>query len=224
MKFIIIHDGKKNSSKMADQLNATISQLEDVTTTVWSEKQYIDNKPTLSSEEYLVFLGKTKTGQNISDAPSFKNYYSEFNMHYGWLGKQAVIGLSSDYTFDEAKVSQFSDLFNETFKIEIENNTKSNKPKGAVSEFLSNVDKKIKSVPKAGKIAALAGGVIAAPVVLPIGLGVSLFGIGNIVAVTSASYLVRGHIDKTKLIEDANKLLLKKFVDEGLKSFLNIKE
>ena len=63
MKFIIIHDGKKDSSKMADQLNATISQLEDVTTTVWSEKQYIDNKPTLSSEEYLVVLGKRKTGQ-----------------------------------------------------------------------------------------------------------------------------------------------------------------
>ena len=212
MKFIIIHDGKKDSSKLADQLNATISQLEDITTTVWSEKQYIDNKPTLSSDEYLVFLGKTKTGYNISEATSFKNYYSEFNMHYGWLGKQAVIGLSPDFTFDEDKVKQFSDLYNATFKIEIENNTKEKKAKSSISEFVSNVDKKIKSVPKAGKIAALIGG----------GLFLGLF--GSVIAVTSATYLVKGHLDNTKLNEDANKLLLKKFVDEGLKSFLNIKE
>ena len=138
-KFIIVHDGKKDSSKMADQLNAMISQLEVVTTTPWSEKQYLNNKPTLSSEEYLVFLGKTKTGQNISDAPSFKNYYSEFNMHYGWLGKQAVIGLEPKFGFDEENIKKFSDLYNATI---IENNAKEKKTKGKLSEVVSKVGEK----------------------------------------------------------------------------------
>ena len=51
MKFIIIHDGKKDSSTMANQLNAVISQFDDISTTVWTEKQYLDNKPTLASDK-----------------------------------------------------------------------------------------------------------------------------------------------------------------------------
>ncbi len=208
-KFIIVHDGKKDSSKMADQLNAMISQLEVVTTTPWSEKQYLNNKPTLSSEEYLVFLGKTKTGQNISDAPSFKNYYSEFNMHYGWLGKQAVIGLEPKFGFDEENIKKFSDLYNATIKRENENNAKEKKTKGKLSEVVSKVGEKIQDLPTAGKIAVGVGGVLLTPVV---------------VAVTAETFLKKGDIDKTKLNKYANDLLLKKFVDEGLKEFLNIKE
>lgn len=231
MKFIIIHDGKKEAAKMADQLNALISQLENVSTTVWTEKQYLDNKPTLSSDEYLVFLGKTKSGENIIASPLFKNYYSEFNMRYGWLGKQAVVGLSPKFEFDEDKVKQFSDLYNSTFKKEIENNANKKQPKGKISEIVSNVDKKIKKVPTAGKIAAVVGGVIAAPVVAPVAIAAApvvgvfgIFGMGKIVAVTAGTYLIKGHIDKTRLNKDANDLLLKKFFDEGLTSFLNIKE
>lgn len=226
MKFIIIHDGKKEAAKMADQLNALISQLENVSTTVWTEKQYLDNKPTLSSDEYLVFLGKTKSGENIIASPLFKNHYSEFNMRYGWLGKQAVMGLSPKYHFDEDKVKQFTDLYNSTFKKEIENNAKNNKPKGKISGIVSKVDKKIKNVPTAGKIAAVVGGVIAAPVLAPAAAigAFGLFGMGKIVAVTAGTYLIKGHIDKTRLNKDANDLLLKKFFDEGLTSFLNIKE
>ena len=226
MKFIIIHDGKKEAAKMADQLNALISQLENVSTTVWTEKQYLDNKPTLSSDEYLVFLGKTKSGENIIASPLFKNYYSEFNMRYGWLGKQAVMGLSPKYDFDEDKVKQFTDLYNSTFKKEIENNANKKQPKGKISEIVSNVDKKIKKVPTAGKIAAVVGGVIAAPVLAPAAAigALGIFGMGKIVAVTAGTYLIKGHIDKTRLNKDANDLLLKKFFDEGLTSFLNIKE
>ena len=212
MKFIIIHDGKKKAAKMADQLNALISQLENVSTAVWTEKQYLDNKPRVSSDEYLVFLGKTKSGENIIASPLFKNYYSEFNMRYGWLGKQAVIGLDPKFGFDEEKIKKFSDLYNLTFKNEIESNNKEKKEKSSLSGLVSNIDKKIKSVPKAGKIAALIGG----------GLFFGVF--GSVIAVTSATYLVKGHIDNLKLNDDANKLLLKKFVDEGLKEFLNIKE
>ena len=89
---------------------------------------------------------------------------------------------------------------------------KKKKEKSSLSGLVSNIDKKIKSVPKAGKIAALIGG----------GLFFGVF--GSVIAVTSATYLVKGHIDNLKLNDDANKLLLKKFVDEGLKEFLNIKE
>lgn len=212
MTFIIIHDGKKEAAKMADQLNALISQLENVSTAVWTEKQYLDNKPRVSSDEYLVFLGKTESGENIIASPLFKNYYSEFNMRYGWLGKQAVIGLDPKFGFDEEKIKKFSDLYNLTFKNEIESNNKEKKEKSSLSGLVSNIDKKIKSVPKAGKIAALIGG----------GLFFGVF--GSVIAVTSATYLVKGHIDNLKLNDDANKLLLKKFVDEGLKEFLNIKE
>ena len=129
MTFIIIHDGKKEAAKMADQLNALISQLENVSTAVWTEKQYLDNKPRVSSDEYLVFLGKTKSGENIIASPLFKNYYSEFNMRYGWLGKQAVIGLDPKFGFDEEKIKKFSDLYNLTFKNEIESNNKEKKRK-----------------------------------------------------------------------------------------------
>ena len=126
---------------MADQLNALISQLENVSTAVWTEKQYLDNKPRVSSDEYLVFLGKTKSGENIIASPLFKNYYSEFNMRYGWLGKQAVIGLDPKFGFDEEKIKKFSDLYNLTFKNEIESN---NKEKSSLSGLVSNIDKKIK--------------------------------------------------------------------------------
>lgn len=212
MKFIIIHDGKKETEKMADILNASVSQFENIATTVWSEKQYIDNKPTLSSDEYLVFLGKTKTGENILSAPSFENHFSQFNMRYGWVGKQAVMGLASNYTFDKDSIAQFSQLYNETFNIEIEENKKEEKNKNGLSEFMSKVDKKIKAVPTVGKIAAVIGG----------GLFLGVF--GTVVAVTSGTYLVKGHIDNNKVKEHAKQLLLKKFVDEGLKSFLKIEE
>lgn len=206
MKFIIIHDGKKESEKMADILNASVSQFEDIVTTVWSEKQYMDNKPTLSSDEYLVFLGKTRTGENILSAPSFENHFSQFNMRYGWVGKQAVMGLDSNYKFDKDSIAQFSQLYNETFKIEIEKN------KNGFSDFMAKIDKKIKAVPTVGKIAAVIGG----------GLFLGVF--GTVVAVTSGTYLVKGHIDNNKVKEHAKQLLLKKFVDEGLKSFLKIEE
>ncbi len=205
MKVIIIHDGKKDSSTMANQLNAVISQFDDISTTVWTEKQYLDNKPTLASDEYLLFLGKTKTGKDIIESPLFKNYYSEFNMRYGWLGKQAVIGLSQKFDFNEEELSEFSNLYNATFHPE-------NEPilKEKTSHLLSNLGKQIKS--------GAATGIMTAACMVSPGLFIGAH------VITAGTYLIRGRIDKTKLNKDANALLLKKFVDEGLKEFLNIKE
>lgn len=213
MRFIIVYDKKKETEKFADWLKAEVSKNDNVETAKWSEKQYQDNEPTLSSNEYIVFMGNTKVGKNISQSPSFEIKYNQINMKYGWLGKQAVLFIDSKYKYDEDKVNQFINLYNKAFENEIKETKTTDSTKKGIAKIADKVDKTIKNVPVAGKVAAVV-------------VGVPLF--GTVAAVASGTYLVgdalKNHFDQTKLNADAKKLLLQEFIKNGLKEFLKIKD
>lgn len=212
MKFIIVYDGKKETEILADWLKAEVSKNDSIETAKWSKKQYKDNEPTLSSNEYIVFIGNTETAKNISQSPSFEVKYNELNMKYGWLGKQAVLSIDLKYKFDEEKVNQFSNLYNKTFEQEIKAAEKINadeETKG-IAGIVSKLKKTGNEIPVTGIVAA--------------GVLVYMFGLVG-VAVTAGTYFVgKNHLNQIKLNTDARKLLLQEFIKNGLNKFLKIED
>lgn len=215
MNFIIIHDGKKESVSMADILKASVSQSENISTVVWTEKQYADNAPTLSSDEYLLFVGRTKVGLNITKSPLFKFYYHQYNMRYGWLGKQAILYTSSKYTFKKEDLEDFSNQYNTAFGIENvpEKETKKESVLDKLNQNVKNLGKK-KEVAR-GTLGAVAAALMVAPVAAAAGV---------VGAVAAGSYLIKGKIDTDKLKKNSEQLLVKKFIDEGMPEFFKIGE
>lgn len=63
----------------------------EVAVQVWGEKDFKANQVQLSSNQYILFIGHSKL---IKEKSSHMNIvFSEFGMKYGWLGKQAVLGV-----------------------------------------------------------------------------------------------------------------------------------
>lgn len=60
---------------------------------VWTEKQYIDNSPTIASNQHILFIGNNKSAQ--AEEKSMKEIYHKFGMRYSWLGKRAVAAVDS---------------------------------------------------------------------------------------------------------------------------------
>ena len=58
---------------------------------VWSEKDYKNNSPTMSSNQHVVFIGNSKLIKEKRSHMMVK--YDQYGMKYGWLGKQAVLSV-----------------------------------------------------------------------------------------------------------------------------------
>ena len=98
-KLIIVTDEK--NKPYANYLLALISAKDDkegevvgvadgsVEAVIWSEKNYADNEPTLSSNAHVLFLGDTKLSKAQRGGLSVK--FDDFGLKYGWLGKRAVM-------------------------------------------------------------------------------------------------------------------------------------
>lgn len=66
---------------------------------VWSEKEYLSNQAQISSEQYILFIGNSKT---LKDKRMFFiNKFSEYGMNYGWLGKQAALFVENTVSLEE---------------------------------------------------------------------------------------------------------------------------
>ena len=98
-KLIIVHSD--NTAVFANYLQMLISSNNDkddkqisnedglIETTIWSEKQYIDQKPTLSSVDHILFVGG---GEVLSkETYGITVRFDKYGMKYGWLGKYAFL-------------------------------------------------------------------------------------------------------------------------------------
>ena len=63
----------------------------EVEVVVWTEKQYIDNSPTITSNQHILFIGNNKTAQ--AEEKSMREKFHKFGMRYSWLGKRAVVAV-----------------------------------------------------------------------------------------------------------------------------------
>ena len=66
---------------------------------VWTEKEFSANSTTISSEQYILFIGDSKLIKE--KRYHMQERFSEFGMNYGWLGKQAVLFVDHSLSFEE---------------------------------------------------------------------------------------------------------------------------
>ena len=73
-----------------------------VKTAVWTENQYEQNRPTITSEQEIIFVGDSKPARAI--AKNIRVKYDFLGMKYGWLGNMAYITVvDKKMTEDEYK-------------------------------------------------------------------------------------------------------------------------
>ena len=88
---IIVCDEKE--VKYADYLIQLISEKKEntlsVSATIFTDKQYKDNLPQISSQQHILFIGSSQELKN--QKITIKDKYSHLGMHYGWLGKRCVL-------------------------------------------------------------------------------------------------------------------------------------
>lgn len=88
---IIVCDEKE--VKYADYLIQLISEKKEntlsVSATIFTDKQYKDNLPQISSQQHILFIGSSKTLKN--QKITIKDKYHHLGMHYGWLGRRCVL-------------------------------------------------------------------------------------------------------------------------------------
>lgn len=101
-KLIIVHS--ENTTVFANYLQMLISSNDDngeevvgikdgsIKTTIWSDKEYVAQKPTLSSNEHILFIGRGKIIPE--ECYGMETKYNQYGMTYGWLGKRAFLKIS----------------------------------------------------------------------------------------------------------------------------------
>lgn len=129
LNLIIVHS--KDTSKYANLLNMMINNKDDesdsivgvkdgsVTTAVWNEKHYIDNKPTIKGGEYIIFIGNSKiiNQETFGVSPIF----NKFGMEYSYLGTKAKLNVKEAVAKKEYKeffefAKQYQEKVEDIFK------------------------------------------------------------------------------------------------------------
>ena len=90
-KAIIVYSVK--DSEHAHLLHNLIQQYSGYDVGEYTEKMFIDNAPTLSSKNKIIFLGNTKSSKER--CVKIEYTYDETGMRYGWRGNQAFINVSA---------------------------------------------------------------------------------------------------------------------------------
>ena len=106
MDLTIVHDSK--TSAIAHQLHAIISTIPECRSRVFTEKNWNDNKATISSENHVLFIGNIADG--IALKPIIKWKYENINMKYGWIGKQALM-IVEKHTFRKEELEELKKKF-----------------------------------------------------------------------------------------------------------------
>lgn len=100
-KLVIVCD--KKTKIYATQLTQLISDNDDaedkivgckdgtVIATIWDEKQYRDNEPTLSTEQDILFIGKSKAAKVAISALEDKEIFNEHGIHFYKRGNMSAI-------------------------------------------------------------------------------------------------------------------------------------
>lgn len=101
MDLTIVHDA--TTSAIAQQLNAIISTIPECESRILTEKNWNDNKATISSENYVLFIGNVPDG--VALKPIIKWKYENINMKYGWIGKKALM-IVEKHTFKKEELEE----------------------------------------------------------------------------------------------------------------------
>lgn len=103
VKLILVCSGK--TEKFANYLQLMLSACDDqddnvigvkdgsVETVVWSERDYLSNKPTLSSSDHILFVGPSKKLKD--ELFGMRDKFNKFGMKYAWLGKRGLLSVDS---------------------------------------------------------------------------------------------------------------------------------
>lgn len=75
-----------------------------VAAVVWSEKHYQDNASTVSSDQYILFIGNGKLAKDKRSHMEVK--FEHFGMRYGWLGKQGNLSVG-----DPVDIEEYDDFY-----------------------------------------------------------------------------------------------------------------
>lgn len=201
-KLIIVCDNK--TEKYGNYLLQLISSKDDtenevvgiedgtVEAVVWSEKNYRDNKATISSKEHILFLGNGEVSKKECNS-GMKMYYDQFGMTYGWLGNRGVLRVTTGIYVEE-EYNKFVELYS-NFNLDFE-----------AIKFTKAV-----TTATAGGLAAGIGGLVAGA--CPVG-AVSVAGAGII-----GSKVVSVNRQK-KMKQQQYHTLVVAFYREGLAKFL----
>jgi hypothetical protein len=99
IELIIVCDEK--TKLYADYLTGLIGENDDVdgevigtkdgmiNATVWTPKEYENNRPKITSNIHVLFIGSFKEARQQGENVNFR--FSKYGMRYGWLGKRAVM-------------------------------------------------------------------------------------------------------------------------------------
>lgn len=112
---------------------------------IWDIKQYKDNSPKISSEQYTIFLGNDSFFKD--NTSHMQVHYEGFGVSYSWLGKQAALQfnnvvLASQYKYFIEELNKLSS--SKTYRTLLEarpedTQYQSNKTKRAPEGFDFNV-------------------------------------------------------------------------------------
>jgi hypothetical protein len=91
---IIVSGSDKEVKAAAHHLYNLIGALGELKASIWDEKAYKSNEPTIPSSQPLIFIGETETSRLMID--SIKWSYDNLNMRYGWIGRRAVVYVKAD--------------------------------------------------------------------------------------------------------------------------------
>lgn len=163
-----------------------------VKTAVWTESQYEQNRPTITSEQEIIFVGDSKPARVI--AKNIEVKYDFLGMKYGWLGNMAYItAVDKKMTEDEYK----------KFIVASEKEAKA-------------VQKEKEKRNKLG-IAVGAAGTVAATVLNPVA---ALAGAGGALVGGVTSKILNDKQKKEKMHEECFKYALNHFYLHALQEFL----
>ncbi len=90
IRLIIVCDDK--GKPHANYLQQLISRGEvQVESAIYTSKQYIDNRPKLSSNQYILFVGLSAAAKEHLDTVTEECKVQDAYMIYGWNGKRGVL-------------------------------------------------------------------------------------------------------------------------------------
>ncbi len=110
-EFILVHD--KETAEYANllqnnilKMNQAIPTRQTVNTVVWTEAQYRDNKPTLSSGAAIIFIGNNKCMK--LERSGMEEVYEKFGMHILKAGDRYALFVE-DETFPREKIDELNE-------------------------------------------------------------------------------------------------------------------
>lgn len=163
-----------------------------VKTAVWTENQYEQNRPTITSEQEIIFVGDSKPARVI--AKNIKVKYDFLGMKYGWLGNMAYITVV-DKKMTEDEYKKFV----------------------VVNEKEAKAVRKEKEKRNKLGVAVGAAGTVAATMLSPIAV---LAGTGGALVGGVTSKILNDKQKKEKMHEECFKYVLNHFYLHALQEFL----